>query len=314
MNDSQNINLYEFYIIEKTSYSIIMVQTQARYKQKTALFIVSTSTGKERDSETGFSYFGARYYDSDLMTGWLSVDPMSDKYPNLSPYNYCAWNPVKLVDPDGRMIGDYYNKDGKWLYNDGRNDGKIYVEDVENGMYMGPFLQPMYRMAGIITSISLDFIGEASTHINSKNNEVSLSEGKLIMSQHCDDGNTYTRFSLDAVSGHYGAGSLENGNYIVEKGWRRSEKGYVKHGFGFSFPLIPTFETKRSDLRIHPDGNTFGTLGCIGIDGTLFQLEDFYNTLNANISQFGCIPLFVDIKNNVNNNGELKININGINE
>ncbi|MBR5832213.1 MAG: hypothetical protein IKY79_06315, partial [Bacteroidales bacterium] len=32
-----------------------------------------TFTGKERDSETGFSYFGARYYDSDLMTGWLSV-------------------------------------------------------------------------------------------------------------------------------------------------------------------------------------------------------------------------------------------------
>ena len=58
-------------------------------------------TGKERDSETGFSYFGARYYDSDLMTGWLSVDPMADKYPSLSPYAYCGWNPIKLVDPDG---------------------------------------------------------------------------------------------------------------------------------------------------------------------------------------------------------------------
>ena len=34
------------------------------------------------------------------MTGWLSVDPMADKYPNISPYAYCAWNPVKLVDPD----------------------------------------------------------------------------------------------------------------------------------------------------------------------------------------------------------------------
>jgi RHS repeat-associated protein len=55
-------------------------------------------------AETGFSYFGARYYDSDLMTGWLSVDPMADKYPNLSTYNYCAWNPVRLVDPDGRKI------------------------------------------------------------------------------------------------------------------------------------------------------------------------------------------------------------------
>ena len=71
---------------------------------KNSGFCISTSTGKERDSETGFSYFGARYYDSDLMTGWLSVDPMADKYPNLSPYAYCAWNPVRLVDPDGEEI------------------------------------------------------------------------------------------------------------------------------------------------------------------------------------------------------------------
>ena len=35
---------------------------------------------------------------------WLSIDPMSDKYPSISPYAYCAWNPVKLVDPDGREI------------------------------------------------------------------------------------------------------------------------------------------------------------------------------------------------------------------
>ncbi len=74
-----------------------------------------TFTGKERDSKTGFSYFGARYYDSDLMTGWLSVDPMADKYPNLSPYAYCGWNPVRLVDPDGRemMMNDDWYKDAK---------------------------------------------------------------------------------------------------------------------------------------------------------------------------------------------------------
>ena len=60
----------------------------------------SSFSGKEKDSETGYHYFGARYYNSDLSL-WLSVDPMSDKYPSLSPYNYCDWNPVKLVDPDG---------------------------------------------------------------------------------------------------------------------------------------------------------------------------------------------------------------------
>jgi RHS repeat-associated protein len=63
-----------------------------------------TFSGKEKDVETWYSYFGARYYDSGLSI-WLSVDPMSDKYPNLTPYAYCANNPVILVDPDGR---DWY--------------------------------------------------------------------------------------------------------------------------------------------------------------------------------------------------------------
>ena len=63
-----------------------------------------TFTGKERDEETGYGYFGARYMDHELMTMWLSVDPMADKYPGISPYAYCAWNPVKLVDPDGREM------------------------------------------------------------------------------------------------------------------------------------------------------------------------------------------------------------------
>ena len=44
--------------------------------------------------------YGANYW-SETLTGWLSVDPMMDKYPGMSPYNYCAWNPMKLVDPDG---------------------------------------------------------------------------------------------------------------------------------------------------------------------------------------------------------------------
>ena len=61
-------------------------------------------TGKETDCETGFSYFGARYYDPTLLTSWTAVDPMADKYPNLSPYNYCAWNPIKLVDPNGDTV------------------------------------------------------------------------------------------------------------------------------------------------------------------------------------------------------------------
>ncbi|MBQ4478998.1 MAG: RHS repeat-associated core domain-containing protein [Bacteroidales bacterium] len=63
-----------------------------------------TFSAKEKDVETGLSYFGSRYYSSDLSI-WLSVDPMSAKYPSLSPYTYCADNPVKLVDPNGEDFG-----------------------------------------------------------------------------------------------------------------------------------------------------------------------------------------------------------------
>ena len=37
---------------------------------------------------------------------------MMDKYPNISPYNYCAWNAVKLVDPNGSEL-DIPSKDDK---------------------------------------------------------------------------------------------------------------------------------------------------------------------------------------------------------
>ena len=68
------------------------------------LFSDCDSTGKELDAETGYGYFGTRYYEPTLLTSWIAVDPMSDKYPSLSPYAYCAWNPVKLVDPNGEDI------------------------------------------------------------------------------------------------------------------------------------------------------------------------------------------------------------------
>jgi RHS repeat-associated protein len=60
-------------------------------------------TGKERDVESGFDYFGARYYDSRIAR-WMSVDPLAGKYPNWSPYIYCKANPIKLIDPKG--MGD----------------------------------------------------------------------------------------------------------------------------------------------------------------------------------------------------------------
>ncbi len=63
--------------------------------------------GKENDNEvkgSGNSYdFGARIYDPRIGR-WLSLDPLQAKYPELSPYNFVANNPILFIDADGREI------------------------------------------------------------------------------------------------------------------------------------------------------------------------------------------------------------------
>jgi len=70
-------------------------------------------------------YFNARY----LPQGgpFISRDPLFEKYFYLSPYAYCANNPVKYVDPTGMEVGDYYTENGQWLGSDGIDDNKAYT-------------------------------------------------------------------------------------------------------------------------------------------------------------------------------------------
>ncbi len=79
---------------------------------------------KELDEETGLYYYGARYLNPSIAL-WLSTDPLQGKYPGMSPYNYCAGNPVKLVDPDGRAI--YYNTDGDRIGSSANGEEKYIV-------------------------------------------------------------------------------------------------------------------------------------------------------------------------------------------
>ena len=62
---------------------------------------------------------------------WLSVDPMSDKYPSISPYAYCMWNPVKLIDPDGMR---WKNPSDSSAANEMREDVQHRISDIESGI------------------------------------------------------------------------------------------------------------------------------------------------------------------------------------
>ena len=66
-------------------------------------------TSKERDVETGYDYFGTRYYDGRIGR-WLQVDPLAEKYFGWSPYNYVQNNPLISFDPDGRYKVHYQGR------------------------------------------------------------------------------------------------------------------------------------------------------------------------------------------------------------
>jgi RHS repeat-associated protein len=57
-------------------------------------------TGKERDIETGWDYFGARYYMSHLGR-WNGVDALAEQYPSTTPFGYVSNNPLNIIDPNG---------------------------------------------------------------------------------------------------------------------------------------------------------------------------------------------------------------------
>lgn len=85
--------------------------------------------------------------------------------------------------------------------------------------------------------------------------------------------------TFNAVSGPSGNGKLPAGKYrvkvyhVVVDGLGNS---YCAGGVCFFIPIEPLFASNRHGLGIHPNGNTSGTEGCIGLsfsDAPLFWKE-----------------------------------------
>ena len=232
-----------------------------------------TFTGKEQDEETGYSYFGARYYDADLLTGWMSVDPMADKYPNMSPYNYCAWNPVKLVDPDGCEFGDYYDNKGLYLGTDGINDGKTYkLKD----HYRARLENKSVNWEGLLDKKHFDILKQYSTCTNN-NNQLSNSSigGGLSMD--------ITLCIGVGASMEFGIMRDQQRNVRPFISWSNAPSVGCEASIGFNvFAIIPTNERNLS-LKDY-SGNGYGLAGnldifslAIGGDRYLGSINEKYN-------------------------------------
>ncbi|SFG78165.1 RHS repeat-associated core domain-containing protein [Prevotella sp. KH2C16] len=69
--------------------------------------------GKELDRMHGLDWYdyGARHYDATIAR-WMCVDPLAEKYYHVSPYVYCINNPIRYVDPDGKVVKIFFTGTG----------------------------------------------------------------------------------------------------------------------------------------------------------------------------------------------------------
>jgi RHS repeat-associated protein len=92
--------------------------------------------GKEKESTFGLNriMFGARTYNPTIGR-FDGVDPLAEKYASMSPYAYCANNPIIFKDPDGRDIV-YFDVMGNELANKRVVSNKVFqthiARDKEN--------------------------------------------------------------------------------------------------------------------------------------------------------------------------------------
>jgi RHS repeat-associated protein len=245
--------------------------------------------GKELDDETGLYYYGARYYDARTSI-WQSVDPMAEKYPDLSPYNFVGANPVVRNDPDGADWFKDENGTVVWSKARGKVGDQVCLKGKEG------------TWTNIGTEL-LEFSGNKlkySWQTNDKNGNLKVNsvEFNAVSGRPSEDakGNHVFDYSAERQKDK-GQGGLPEGLYSLEKSklqlwadvpgwnqlysstglggrWKGGTYAWGRHRWWLSPEKVNTYG--RSGFTIH-GGSSWGSAGCIDL-GTV-GMTNFARTI-----------------------------------
>jgi RHS repeat-associated protein len=236
-------------------------------------------TSKERDTESGNDYFGARYYAS-TAGRWLSPDPSglaladpSDPQ-SLNLYAYVGNQPLGFVDPYGlswftadRCSGTAYSTTSLFgdighfvanLFTSCENSGPSGDDNPDGGDLPGGGEFGSSSQRGATTSISLSF----QANNNAGNKGVCSETDEQIVRDASVSAlsrlNPKQNESRNITPFNFNFARVQNPKAILTTGWKNS---FTTHGTAIESPIIPGQDT--FDVKMYADpklGNTIAVV------------------------------------------------------
>ena len=171
--------------------------------------------GKEWNNTFSDYDFSARFFSTNY-ANFSSQDPLAEKTPHLSPYTYCAGNPMRFVDPSGMEWYRSEDKDGQiqFHYIEGDQDGETIPKNWEYvGLtYTDNASNTYYSLFGNMIKMK-DNNGKRTVE-----SELYERIDKLLIKAYTnDDGVGHQDFFIGIPPGEYGF-SYNGANFISKSG------------------------------------------------------------------------------------------------
>lgn len=293
--DSRRNYAYYYYVHDHLGNIRITRNSQGRYEDQSleyypsgVLFDSSIEQsrqpymfgGKELVSMHGLNEydFTGRWQDP-LIPRFTSIDPLCEKYYSISPYVYCANNPMRNIDIKGDSITilnlgyglnqhiamliqnneglwQYYSVNGDNVYASGNHTGGRESDDLSKGFFSSPqeFMDSEYNQAGDKNDENINSYGYSEGYILPTTAEqdniaretfVSISENEEYSFNPFNPNQcaTVTQKALNAA----GIKTARNNIRIVQRQFRQKE--YVID----MKPYLPS-RTFKSIIRYNPNG------------------------------------------------------------
>ena len=128
---------------------------------------------------------------------WLGVDPLMEKYTNVSGYVYCHSNPIVRIDRDG--CADYFSISGKFIRSDKSKDKNIYIRTSSGNVLLSKynFKRNLHAMMRITYHYAKEVGLEGKAKSIGVKSMKSNPEGELAIT-------TYdNRIRVSTVNGHF---------------------------------------------------------------------------------------------------------------